>query len=74
MCTASASPSRYTALDLAVLYNHPKCAELLTKVGALSKETIRDFAATCIQAAYRGHRWVDHADTDYLSEYFCLLK
>ena len=40
-----------------MLYNHPKCAELLREVGALSKETIYDFAATCIQAAFRGHRW-----------------
>ena len=40
-----------------MLYNHPKCAELLREVGALSKETMYDFAATCIQAVFRGHRW-----------------
>ena len=53
----SAFSVRHTPLDLAMLYNHPKCTELLREVGALSKETVYDFAATCIQAVFRGHRW-----------------
>ena len=57
VCACTLSSLRHTPLDLAMLYNHPKCAELLREVGALSKETIYDFAATCIQATFRGHRW-----------------
>ena len=50
--------SRYTPLDYAEFHGHSACVDILSKAGGVRTGTIREMAATSIQAAYRGYRCV----------------
>lgn len=50
------SEDRYTPLDYAEFHGHSACVDILSKAGGVRTGTIREMAATSIQAAYRGYR------------------